>query len=73
MKYKIIVDKSRKNDPTNRANCKTEYIITEEFDYIKIETNSPTSINLKDFLLDLDECDTPYILMIEGEENGNNI
>lgn len=47
---------------------KQSYIITEENNKIVIDTPS-----LKEFLLDLDECDAPYILMIEGEKNGNNV
>ena len=70
MQYKIVIDKSKKNDPTNRATHKIEYIITEEFDYIKIENNHNTTISLKDFLLDLDDCDAPYIIQIK--EKGEN-
>ena len=51
-------------------------IVTDKQSYIISETNNVIIIDtpsLKNFLLDLDECDTPYILMIEGEKNGNNI
>ena len=41
---------------------KQEYIITEEDDTVLIENSS-----LKDFLLDLDDCDTPYIIQINKE------
>lgn len=41
---------------------KQEYIITEENNTILIENSS-----LKDFLLDLDNCDTPYIIQIKEE------
>lgn len=43
---------------------KQEYIITEENNMVVIGKIS----SLKDFLLDLDDCDTPYIIQIkEGE------
>ena len=41
---------------------KQEYIITEEDDTVLIENSS-----LKDFLLDLDDCNTPYIININKE------
>lgn len=41
---------------------KQEYIITEEDDTVLIENSS-----LKDFLLDLDDCDVPYIIQINKE------
>jgi hypothetical protein len=41
---------------------KQEYIVTEEDNTILIENSS-----LKDFLLDLDDCDTPYIIQIKEE------
>ena len=41
---------------------KQEYIITEEDNMVVIENSS-----LKDFLLDLDNCDTPYIININKE------
>lgn len=41
---------------------KQEYIITEENNTILIENSS-----LKDFLLDLDDCDVPYIIQINKE------
>ena len=42
---------------------KQEYIITEENDVVVIGKIS----SLKDFLLDLDDCDTPYIIQIKEE------
>ena len=41
---------------------KQEYIITEENNTVLIENSS-----LKDFLLDLDDCDVPYIIQINKE------
>ena len=41
---------------------KQEYIITEENNTVLIENSS-----LKDFLLDLDNCDVPYIIQINEE------
>ena len=42
---------------------KQEYIITEENNIVLIGRIS----SLKDFLLDLDVCDTPYIIQIKEE------
>lgn len=42
---------------------KQEYIITEENNMVVIGKIS----SLKDFLLDLDDCDTPYIININKE------
>ena len=42
---------------------KQEYIITEENNTVLIGRIS----SLKDFLLDLDDCDTPYIIQINKE------
>ena len=42
---------------------KQEYIITEEDNMVVIGKIS----SLKDFLLDLDDCDTPYIIQIKEE------
>lgn len=42
---------------------KQEYIITEEDNMVVIGKIS----SLKDFLLDLDNCDTPYIININKE------
>ena len=41
---------------------KQEYIITEEYNMVVIGNSS-----LKDFLLDLDDCDTTYIIQIKEE------
>lgn len=42
---------------------KQEYIITEENNTVLIGRIS----SLKDFLLDLDDCDVPYIIQINKE------
>ena len=42
---------------------KQEYIITEENNIVVIGKIS----SLKDFLLDLDDCDVPYIIQIKEE------
>lgn len=44
---------------------KQEYIITEEDSMVVIGKIS----SLKDFLLDLDNCDTPYIINNKEGEN----
>ena len=46
-------------------------IVTDKQEYIIIEENNTVLIgkisSLKDFLLDLDDCDTPYIININKE------
>lgn len=46
-------------------------IVTDKQEYIIIEENNTVLIgrisSLKDFLLDLDDCDTPYIIQIKEE------